>query len=94
MKLKDWYIVSIVLTIIYFIAGIYYLVRMHMGAFHVMGYVLLFNGIISLAGIISFTRKNYKAARTLFIISGILGIPPGILLIIFAVLIDKLPDEN
>lgn len=94
MKLKGWYIASIVLTIFYFIAGIYYLVRMHMGAFHVLGYVLLVTWIISAAGIISFTRKNYKAARTLFVISGILGIPTGILLIIFAVLIDKLPDEN
>ena len=94
MKLKGWYIVAIVLTIFYFVAGIYYLVRMHIGAFHVMGYLLLINGIISLSGIISFTRKNYKAARTLFIISGILGIPPGILLIIFALLIDRLPDEN
>ena len=94
MKLKGWYIVAIVLTIFYFVAGIYYLVRMHIGAFHVMGYLLLINGIISLSGIISFTRKNYKAARTLFIISGILGIPPGILLIIYAILIDKLPDEN
>ncbi len=94
MKLKGWYIASIVLTIFYFIAGIYYLVRMHMGAFHVLGYVLLVTGIISAAGIISFTRKNYKAAQTLFVISGILGIPTGILLIIFAVLIDKLPDEN
>ena len=94
MKLKGWYIVSIVLTIFFFIAGIFYLVRMHIGAFHVMGYGLLLNGIISSAGIISFTRKNYKAAQTLFTISGILGIPPGILLIIFAVLINKLPDEN
>jgi uncharacterized membrane protein HdeD (DUF308 family) len=94
MKLKGWYIVSIALTIFYFTAGIFYLARMHIGAFNVIGYVLLLNGIISLAGIISFTMKNYKAAQTLFIISGILGIPPGILLIIFAVLIDKLPDEN
>lgn len=94
MKLKGWYIVSIVLTIFYFVAGIFYLVKMHLGAFHVMGYVLFLDGLISLAGIISFTRKNYKAAQPLFIISGILGIPPGILLIIFAVLIDKLPDEN
>jgi hypothetical protein len=38
--------------------------------------------------------KNYKAARTLFIISGILGLPIGVLLIVFGVLIDKLPDEN
>jgi uncharacterized membrane protein HdeD (DUF308 family) len=94
MKLNGWYIVSIVLTILYFIAGIFYLVKIPVGALHVMGYVLLLNGIISSAGIISFTRKNYKAAQTLFTISGILGIPPGILLIIFAVLIDKLPDEN
>jgi uncharacterized membrane protein HdeD (DUF308 family) len=86
--------VSIVVTILYFLSGIFTLVRMHIGAFHVMGYVLLINGIISLAGIISFTMKNYKAAQTLFIISGILGIPTGILLIIFAILIDKLPDEN
>ena len=94
MKLKGWYIVSIVLTILYFTAGIYYLVKMPAGAFRVVCYALLLNGIISLAGIISFTRQNYKAARTLFIISGILGIPTGILLIIFAVLIDKLPDED
>jgi hypothetical protein len=67
---------------------------MHVKAFGVIGYVMLFDGIISLAGIISFTMKNYKAAQTLFIISGILGIPPGILLIIFGLLIDKLPDEN
>jgi uncharacterized membrane protein HdeD (DUF308 family) len=82
------------LTIFYFIAGIFYLARMPAGAFHVIGCVSLLNGIISSAGIFSFSRKNYKAAQTLFIISGILGIPPGILLIIFAVLIDKLPYEN
>lgn len=94
MKLKGWYILAIVVTIFYFIAGIFYLVKMHIGAFHVMGYVLFLDGLISLAGIISFTGKNYKASQTLFIISGILGIPAGILLIIFAILIDKLPDEN
>ena len=63
------YSVNCFTTIFFFIAGIFYLVRMHIGAFHVMGYGLLLNGIISSAGIISFTRKNYKAAQTLFTIS-------------------------
>lgn len=85
---------AIAVTIFFFIAGISTLIRMHTGALHTMGYVQLINGVIALAGIFSFTMKNYKAARTLFIISGILGIPAGILLIVFAVLIDKLPDEN
>lgn len=67
---------------------------MPLKAFNVIGFVMLFNGIISLAGTVSFVMKNYKAAQTLFIISGLLGFPIGILLIIFGVLIDKLPNEN
>jgi hypothetical protein len=91
MKLKIWYILSIALTITYFILGISYLV---LPRSHVLAYLALIIATIASAGIISFTMKNYKAAKTLFIISGILGLPIGVLLIVFAVLIDKLPDED
>ena len=91
MKLKIWYILSIAVTITYFILGINFFV---FPKSHFVGYGILINATIALAGIISFTMKNYKAAKTLFIISGILGFPTGVLLIVFGVLIDKLPDEN
>jgi len=98
MKLKIWYILSIALTITYFIFDIKFLVFIqshHMPTWaHFIAYGSLIIPTIASAGIISFTMKNYKAAKTLFIISGILGFPTGVLLIVFAGLIDKLPDED
>ena len=84
MRMKRWYIASIVLTILFFGLGITYPGE----SSKIISIWLVLIGTISLAGIILFTLKYYKAAKTLFITSGIMGFPIGILLIIFGYMID------
>lgn len=82
--MKGWYITSIVVTIFYFLWGIIYLNRIP-----IVAILWFITGTISLVGIILYTKKDYNLAKTCFIISGILGFPVGILLIIFGYMIDN-----
>jgi len=83
--MKGWYIASIVVTILSFGAGIVNLVENH----KFIGTWMILIGTLSLVGIIHFLKENYTLAKTLFIISGLMGFPIGIVLIIFGYKIDN-----
>ena len=82
--MKGWFITGIVVTAFYFFMGI-------MLSSETPLYVwILAEAIIALIGIILYTRRRYKVTKILWIISGIMSLPFGILLIIAGIQIGKL----
>lgn len=87
--MKGWFISSVILTIVYYVFGIF-----QVGAESPLCIWTFLISIVSLIGIIYYKRGNYKATKMFFIISGIMGIPFGILLIIAGIKINKLAKER
>jgi len=87
--MKGWFITGVVVTIFYFVFGI-----AQLGAGRPLFVWSLLVAIIALIGIIQYTRCCYRATKTLWVISGIMGIPLGILLIVAGVKIGKLVGQG
>lgn len=87
--MKGWFITGVVLTILYFVFGL-----AQLGAGRPLFIWSLLIAIISLIGIIQYTGHRYRATKILWITSGIMGIPLGILFIIAGVKIGKLVKQG